>query len=298
MNMGRKVLALVVLAASTLTACGGDDGADRAATTTSPTEDESAGRATPAQVSVTARDYAFDLPTTFRGGLVEFSYNNAGKEPHFAAFAKIAPDKTFADVKAALTAPPPSETPPPGPPPFEEVIAFPTGDPGVTGKMTGNVPAGTYALYCSIPSPDGTPHAAKGMITEVTVTQGTEGELPASIGTVDAVDFRLTGAPPVKAGKNVVELSNKGKQIHEINLIELAPGRKVEDAVAWFSQGSGPPPFRFLAGAAVGPDADATTELDLKSGSNYAFVCAIPDFLGDFKPHVTKGMFTPAFTVP
>jgi hypothetical protein len=296
MNMSRKVFALVVLAASTLTACGGDDGEEKAAPTTTA-EKQPAGEATPAQVSITAREYAFDLPATFKGGLVEFSYNNAGKESHFAAFAKIAPGKTFDDVKAALTAPP-SDTPPAGPPPFEDLIAFPVGDPGVTGKMSGNVPAGSYAVYCVIPAPDGAPHAAKGMITEVTVEEGTEGELPESIGTVDAVDFRLTGTPPVKAGTNVVRLSNKGRQIHEINLIELAPGKKVEDAVAWYGQPSGPPPMRSLAGAAIMPGADATAEFDLKSGSTYAFICAIPDFLGDFKPHVTKGMFTPAFTVP
>lgn len=270
----------------------GDDDEEGATTTTARIEEQPA----PTQVSVTAKDYAFDVPASFKGGLGKFSYANTGKEPHFAVFAKIAPGKTFADVKAALTTPP-SATPPSGPPPFEEVAAFPTADPGGTGNMTVNLPAGTYALYCAIPSPDGTPHVAKGMISEVTVAEGTDGELPPSVGTVKAVDFELAPVPPVKAGNNVVRLSNQGKQLHEINLVELGPGKKVDDVVAWFRQQSGRPPMRFLAGVAVKPGSDGTTELNLKAGSTYAFVCAIPDFLGDFKPHVTKGMYTSGFTV-
>lgn len=34
----------------------------------------------------------------------------------------------------------------------------------------------------------------------------------------------------VKAGTNRVTLENKGKQIHEIDLVELAEGKKVEDS--------------------------------------------------------------------
>ena len=293
MGAGRRfaVLLAVVVGAGVLAGCGGDAGDEEAATTTTAAQ----APASPTEVSVTARDYAIDVPPTFKGGLASFSYTNAGKEPHFVGFARPAPGRTMAGVKAALTAPP-SAAPPAGPPPFEDVFGLATGDAGVTGKMTGNVPAGTYALYCAIPSPDGVPHAAKGMITQVTVTQGAEGTLPAAVGTVDAADFALSPAPPVKAGKNVVRLANKGKQLHEINLVELPPGKRVEDVVAWFGQQSGPPPARFLAGVAVKPGSEGTAELDLKGGTNYAFVCAIPDFLGDFKPHVTKGMYTRSFT--
>ncbi len=295
MGAGRKlaVLLAVLVATGTLGACGGDAGDEQTATTTEPTQEPA--QPGPTEVSVTARDYAIDVPPTFKGGLVNLSYTNAGKEPHFVGFARPAPGKTMADVKAALSAPP-SATPPPGPPPFQDVMGIPTADGGEKGKMAVNVAAGTYALYCLIPSPDGVPHAAKGMITEVTVTEGAEGQLPASVGTVDAVDFGFSSLPALKEGKNVVRLSNKGKQLHELNLVELAPGKRIEDVVAWFRQGSGPPPMRFLSGAAVNPGADATTELDLKRGSSYAFVCAIPDVLGDFQPHATKGMYTRPFT--
>jgi hypothetical protein len=57
--------------------------------------------------------------------------------------------------------------------------------------MTGDVPAGSYALYCTIPSPDGTSHAAKGMI------------IP---------------------GKNIVRLSNKGDSSTRSTSSSLAQG--------------------------------------------------------------------------
>ncbi len=294
---GFSSFAVMFLAAAMLTACGNDGGDGGTATPTTATDEPAAtteGGST--NVSIGAGDYSFDLPTEFRGGLTNLSFTNTGSEPHLAAFALTAPGATLDDVKAALTSPP-SAGPPAGPPPFEEIAGFPPADPGATGNMTVTLPAGNYVVFCPIPSPDGTPHLAKGMITEVTVSEGPEGELPASIGTVNAVDFGYTSMPTLQAGENVVRLSNQGKQLHEINLIELGPDTTIEDAVAWFEQESGPPPMRFLSGVAVKPGSDGTTTLDLQSGSSYAFVCAIPDFLGDFRPHVTKGMFSSAFTV-
>lgn len=290
---GFAAVATASVAAIVLVACGGTSDT---AQTTVPTDKTTQTTVTPTQVSVVAKDFGFDVPATFRGGLVKMSYTNAGKEPHFAAFAKAAPGKTFADVKAALTAPP-SATPPSGPPPFEILAAFPTGDPGTTGSLTMNLPAGDYALFCELPSPDGTPHTKKGMVTQVTVTDGPSGELPAAAATIKAVDFALSDPAPLRAGKNVVAIDNQGKQGHEINLIELPAGKTMDDVVAWAKAENGPPPMHFLTGVAVAAGAKGTAEFDLKPGATYAFACFIPDFLGDFAPHVTKGMRTNTFTV-
>jgi hypothetical protein len=48
---------------------------------------------------------------------------------------------------------------------------------------------------------------------------------------------------------------------------------------------------------AVKPGDEGTAEIELKAGSTYAFVCVIPDVLGDFAPHIVKGMFTQPFTI-
>lgn len=207
----------------------------------------------------------------------------------------MAPGRTFDDVRAALTAPP-SPTPPPGPPPFEEFAGLPTTDPGSTGTMSLNLPAGGYVLFCTIPSPDGTPHATKGMVKELTVMAGAERALPQSVGTVTASDFAFSPPPRLEPGTDVLRLRNEGQQLHEINLVELAPGKTVDDVVAWYGRPSGPSPMCSLGGVAVKPGEEGTTTLDLTAGTTYAFVCAIPDTRGDFAPHVAKGMFTQPFT--
>ena len=282
----------VLLAAAVLlfaaAACGDDDDSDDSAGDTLT--------ALPTDLDVTAQDYSFDVPATIKGGTIDMNYKNAGKEPHFAAFAKVADGKTFADAKAALSAPP-SSTPPAGPPPFTEWAGAPTANPGGSGKQSFNLPAGTYALFCSIPSPDGVSHAAKGMVAEVTVTEGTPGDLPEAVGTITGTDFAYTALPELKAGSNVVKLRNDGKQLHEINLVELQPGKTVADITEWAKSESGPPPAGFFSGVAVKPGEEGTTEIRLTAGSTYAFICAIPDTLGDFVPHIVKGMATPAFTV-
>lgn len=247
------------------------------------------------KVAITATDYGFGAPGTIAGGTVELSFTNRGREAHFAGVAKVAPGRTLDDVRAALTAPP-SPTPPPGPPPFEEFAGLSTTDPGGTGTMTLNLPPGKYVLYCTIPSSDGTPHAAKGMVKELTVTEGPERALPQSVGTVTATDFALSPPPPLEPGTNVVRLRNEGQQLHEINLVELAHDKTVDDVIAWYGRPSGPPPMRSLGGVAVKPGEEGTAALDLTAGRTYAFVCAIPDTRGDFAPHVTKGMFTRPFS--
>ncbi|MDQ4091834.1 MAG: hypothetical protein M3163_16290 [Actinomycetota bacterium] len=52
-----------------------------------------------------------------------------------------------------------------------------------------------------------------------------------------------------------------------------------------------------LGGVAVKPGEEGVARMELKRGSTYAFVCAIPDVLGDFALHITKGMFTSSFAV-
>ena len=101
----------------------------------------------------------------------------------------------------------------------------------------------------------------------------------------------------MKAGTNVVGLRNDGAQLHEINLVELGAGKTVDDVVKWYRQPAGPPPMTSLGGVAVKPGEEGVASIELKRGATYAFICAIPDVIGDFAPHVTKGMFTAPLTV-
>src|SRR5687768_9177310 len=80
------VVATIMLGA--LAGCGDDEPtsappADESTTSSSATEPQSK------VVDITAQDYAFEAPDNIEGGLIEISFTNAGKEPHFAGLAKV-----------------------------------------------------------------------------------------------------------------------------------------------------------------------------------------------------------------
>jgi hypothetical protein len=277
-----KVLGLLLVAlVSVVAGCGVDD--------------EAAGASETAAVEITAHDYGFKVPPTLRGGLVDMALVNQGAEPHFAAFARPAAGKTLADVRAALTAKPGAA--PPGPPPFLEYAALGTVASGGTSRLTMNLPAGPYVLFCALPAPDGTPHNMLGMMVDVEVTPGAAKDLPETTATMPTFDFAFGNLPKFKAGTNRVTLENRGKQMHEIDLVELTDGKTIEDAVAWAATFQGPPPIRFLGGPAVNAGLSAVGTFEMKPGVRYAFVCIVPDSLGDMAPHLTKGMYSAVFEV-
>lgn len=295
--MPKKVLALLLTGMLTMLAgCGGDDGVAAAESAADRTAADPALSEPLPTIEITARDYAFDLPATLPGGVVDMALRNEGNEPHFAAFARPAEGKTLQDVRAALTTPPGSA--PPGPPPFLEYAALGTVSSGGISRLTTNLPAGRYVLFCAIPAPDRTPHNVLGMMVDVEVTPGPEGRLPETLATVRAFDYAFGGIPAFKPGTNRITLENRGKQMHEIDLVELAEGKTLEDAVAWAATFDGPPPMRFLGGPAVNVGQSAVGTFELEPGVRYAFVCIVPDSLGDFAPHLTKGMYSPVFEVP
>ena len=296
--MPSTVLALLsaVVMTLALAGCGGGEGVAAA-----PEPQQSAARGAPqaATIEITAREYGFGVSPTLSGGLVDMALDNDGSELHYAAFARPVEGKTLADVRAALTTPPGSGSP--GPLPMVEYAALGTVAPGRTSRMTVNLPAGPYVLFCAFPAPDGTPHNVLGMMVDVDVTGGTAGSLPDTLAAVLAFDFAYgilpNPNPKLKAGTNRIKLDNRGRQAHEIDLVEVADGKTIDDAIAWAATLLGPPPINFLGGAAVGAGLSAVGTFELKPGVRYAFVCVVPDTLGDFAPHLTKGMYSAIFEV-
>lgn len=247
------------------------------------------------KIEIKATDYAFDVPSSFVGGLVDLTLVNAGKEPHFAAFAQPKEGVTLETVRAALTGGAEGAA---GPPPFVEFAALGTVDPGGTSYMTMNLPAGEYVLFCALPAAsDGAPHMLKGMLNDVKVASGVSRGLPATDSTLTVADFAIGGPLKFKAGTNTVTLENRGKQIHEVDLVELPEGKTVADVKAWAVKLAGPPPAHFLGGPAVRDGLSVTSKFEMKPGARYAFVCIVPDSLSDFAAHITKGMATVEFEV-
>ena len=243
------------------------------------------------EITITAHDYSFDAPAEIASGLVRVKLEAHGQEPHHVQFARLNDGVTFAQFTAALQQGANEAFP---------LITFPGGvaliDPGGSASAILDLAPGNYVLLCFVPSADGVPHLAKGMIRPVTVVESmADRSAPEVQGTVRLIDFSFVLPTEIKAGKQIWEVINEGPQIHEINLMRLADGKTMADVADWLAQPEGVPPFRNVGGF-NGLDANQIgyMELELTAGT-YVAICHIPDPASG-KSHQALGMVMP-FTV-
>jgi hypothetical protein len=289
-----RLLAILLLAAGPIVACSDDSANDTAGTTTTeasgpPTIDVTAAEAATGD----ATTYSFDVPDDLTAGAIDLNLANDGAEAHHAQLFQL---KDGADPEAVLAKLKADD--------LGGALAFGafaggTGvtDPGSSSAADGviDLAEGQYAIMCFLPDAQGVPHLVNGMFTtfDVGAATGDSADLPDATEAIEGIDFGFTGDTP--SGTGVAQFTNSSTaQAHEANIIKLADGKTVDDALAWDRKS--PPPFSTVGGAqAVMPGAAQRISLDLDAGS-YVMICQIPD-PADGKPHVAKGMFK-AFTVP
>ena len=238
------------------------------------------------QMTINATDYAFDAPDQVPAGMMTIHLVDNGAELHHVAFVKLNDGKTLADIAQAMKSQ--------GPMPAWAVDHGGVNAPHPGGGMasaTEMLEAGNYALICFIPSPDGTPHFAKGMVRPLTVTESTGAS--AAEPTADIVlklsDYAFTPSKPITAGKHTLRVESSGTQSHEVELVRLAPGKTVDDVIAWVEKPAGPPPGEPLGGIpAMAKGTAGYITIDFTPG-DYALICFLPD-VKDGKPHFTHGM--------
>ena len=243
-------------------------------------------------VTFIARDYSFEGPAQIPAGLTMFRLDNQGKELHHLVITRLDEGRTYDSLLAALRKP--------GPPPrWMHLVGGPNAsNPGTPSNATENLAQGHYAILCFIPSADGVPHMAKGMIAplEVTAATGPEArEVPADV-TITLNDYGFDLSTPLAAGNHVIMVKNAGPQPHELVLVKLEAGKSVKDIEAWEKGGEkGAPPVSALGGVApMMADESGQFTVDLVPG-DYALLCFVTD-MHDGKPHLMHGMVKP-FTV-
>ena len=156
---------------------------------------------------------------------------------------------------------------------------------------------GEYLMFCFMPSPDGTSHLMKGMISTLRVEAGVPAsELPTPDATIEVEDFHIR-LPDGFDGSGLIEMRNVGQQAHEVIFIRANDGSTIADAFAWYGgDQSTPQPFTFAGGiGSAESGASSFARLHLRPGT-YAAVCFLPDVKGDMQPHATHGMVA-QFTV-
>jgi hypothetical protein len=255
-------------------------------------------------------EYSFTGPAEIPAGLTRLTLRNDGQMDHHMMVVKFNEGKSAADLPAALAA---------GLPGLFELgvsIGGPGGTgPGQTATTVYDLAEGNYILICLIPDEDGIPHVAKGMALPVTVTPGTTtAPAPQADATISMMDFHFTGLPAtVTPGQHVWEMVNQGQQLHEIVVLQLAPGVTYEQVEAIFmappaatpmagmdastpmAEQAGPPPFTSVTGIApASPGTEGWLVVDLAAGE-YAAICFVPD-AETGAPHFALGMIAP-FTV-
>jgi hypothetical protein len=275
----RSLLPFVAL----LAACGTKD-ASKSANASDSTATVAAAK--PNQMTVTATDYKFDAPDQVPSGMMTIHLVDNGAEMHHVAFIKLNDGKTIADVEQAMKTQ--------GPMPRWAVDYGGVNPPHPGGGMastTQMLEPGNYALLCFVPSADGIPHFAKGMVRPLTVTPSSNASASAPVADIDMTlnNYSFTTSKPITAGRHTIKIENAASQSHELMLARLAPGKKAEEIPAWAEKPVGPPPGEPIGGVpAIAKGATAFITVDFTPG-DYAFVCFIPDEK-DGKPHFTHGM--------
>jgi hypothetical protein len=237
-----------------------------------------------AEVVIKAMDYAFEVPETVRPGRRTIRLVNRGKELHHVWIVKLEEGKGIGDLLGALKPGTPFPT-------WAKNIGGPNASvPGGDAVGIVDLPEGSYAVVCFIPSPDGMPHIMKGMVKPLIVS-GEPVAAAAIEPTAKAVlsDYAFTFAKPIAPGRQVIEFTNASGQTHEAFLAKLLPGKHAADLLAWVAKMDGPPPAIPMSGiTGIEPGAVQSVIVDFEPGT-YAWFCFVPD-AKDGKEHVHHGM--------
>jgi hypothetical protein len=243
------------------------------------------------QIEVHTKDYAFDMPVSFKAGLTQVTLVNDGKEPHHLWIFKLEQGRKLADAFEALKAGPANF------PKWAVNVGGPNSPvPGGKSIAIMDLEPGHYAVICVIPSPDGQPHVMKGMAKEFDVTgPRTQAVMPKVDIESTLSDYDFTFSKPLASGRNTIRFTNRAHQVHEAFIAKLAPGKRAADLLAWMQKQDGPPPAMPMGGiTGIEPGRSITIVQDLTPGT-YAFYCFVPD-AKDGREHIAHGMMK-EFTV-
>ncbi|WP_455243675.1 hypothetical protein [Petrachloros mirabilis] len=108
-----------------------------------------------------------------------------------------------------------------------------------------------------------------------------------------ANDYGFTGPDRIPSGVTTVQVLNKGKDVHHIQLLQLLQGKTAKDFRDAMAAGSAGLPswVKFVGGPnAVLPGSHSAATMKLTAGE-YLLICLVPDSKG--VPHMALGMSKP-----
>ncbi|HEX9562676.1 MAG TPA: hypothetical protein VF981_01845 [Gemmatimonadaceae bacterium] len=267
------------LVAVVLIACGGSAGES----------DSTVSSTGPAELVITARDFAFEMPDTVPAGLTHIRLLNQGPQLHHAQLIRFAEGRSLADMEAHLKSGATSV-----PSWMEEVGGPNPPEVGMETSTTQMLEPGNYAVVCFVDLPDRVPHVMKGMAMPFVVVPSTAAAAPEPTPTVSMTlnDYAFGLSAPLTAGHHVVRVDNGAAQAHEVAVLQLKPGKTLEDFTKFGETYQGEMPATSVGGiAGIKGGSHAWFEVDLTPG-DYLLVCFVLDAT-DGKPHLMHGMLQP-----
>ncbi|MET0919692.1 MAG: hypothetical protein ABWY77_00660 [Acidimicrobiia bacterium] len=183
-----------------------------------------ASAASSSKITIKAGEYFYKISGTPAPGNVEVVFDNSGSEIHMVAAASLKAGVTLKQVKAAFQS--------------EDDSAFgkiAKGDgnvagmpglnsPGVSTTNIANLPAGHYAIFCFVPSSDGTPHVMDGMI-KIFDVKGSKSTLkPPTDGVVEVTitDSTITLPNGTLPKSGWIKVTNNGTAARDFTLAKYA----------------------------------------------------------------------------
>ncbi|HVW34200.1 MAG TPA: hypothetical protein VHL53_16815 [Acidimicrobiia bacterium] len=314
-----SLLVLVVLPAA---GCNGGGGSKTAQTSPSLSPSSTAAAQTPPSVTVTARDYGFDVPSEIEGGVVRLTLRNTGQHTHEAVIVEAGAtplDRLRADLTPIVES---AGKATPGYLKFRGGVSLVRA--GTSSSATVTLPPGQYVMVCTLtdadtldtanqpdeaaPAPDApTFHFNQGMAVPFTVRTANTAVMPPTDGAFVAHDWSYD-LPALKPGTRTYTFRNDGAQDHTLAVAEFGEGIDEAAARSVFGQ--------FLAAQATGkepPDAlptpddiafagplsaggAATFTVELKPNRTYVFACYLSDRTGGPVHAIAKNMVAYATT--
>jgi hypothetical protein len=281
---------MVVLAALGLAACG-DSKKGKSST--------SAGAAKPAALSLSISESGkaakFTAPASAKGGLVEVTLENKGKQPHAAQLIRLTGGHTPAD--AIKTVGGGSRKVPQWLRGEGGVSAVP---PGKSDSATVVLTAGSYVIVDS-----GGPGSGPPAYTALKVTAGPSGELPSTPTTITAATagkdrFKWQVSGELKRGDNHITFVSKGKDtLHFAGAFRVTGNPSLAQVSKALQSNGKPPKFvdqsSFTETTILDSGKSEIGTLGLRKPGQYVLFCPLSDRDGG-KPHTEEGLLT-KFTV-
>jgi hypothetical protein len=245
----------------------------------------------PTALMLTATDVGFEAPDTLPSGFVAVRLTNRGTGPHLATLVRLDSGKTLAEYVHAYREANRTRSERPG---WARFLGGPGAlGPEGAGTATMRLEPGQYAWVCFVPGPDGKAHLLTHNQAHALVVRPasatTQARAPEATASVGMTEYGLDVSTPLKAGKHVIRIENKGVEPHHALFFRLAPGKTTEDFQTWMQHGmQGEAPSTLVgAMAELSGNTEAFLEVDLPPGE-YVVVCLVAG--RDEVPHMAKGM--------